>query len=401
MEIGVVGKPNVGKSTFFGAVTLAQAERANYPFTTIDANKGVGYVRNECPHLELGKDCEPNNSHCIHGTRYVPVELIDVAGLVPDAHKGKGLGNKFLDDLRMASALVHIVDVSGSTDEEGNPVKVGNYDPMQDVKFLESEITHWIIGILDKNWRRLTKRIENEGKKIDAALTEQLSGLGIDEHGIAAAIRKAEISGDRDQPSKWGQKDIFSLADTIRAMCKPMIIAANKADIASEENIEAMKLLDEYLVIETAADYEYALRKAAEAGLISYTPGDGSFDIINDKDLKEGQRKALGQIADYLEKHPETGTGVQKVLEHAVYQMLDMIVAYPVEDETHWTDKDGNVLPDAFLVPRGSTAKELAYKVHTDLGDGFIRAIDGRTHRTIGADHEIKNRDVIKIVAKT
>jgi len=91
-------------------------------------------------------------------------------------------------------------------------------------------------------------------------------------------------------------------------------------------------------------------------------------------------------------------TGVQKCIEEAV-KMLDLIVVYPVEDETHLTDKEGRILPDAYLIPRGSIAKDLAYKVHTDLGDHFIRAVDARTHRIIGSDHKLKDGDVIKIVA--
>ena len=135
LSVGLAGKPNAGKSTFFKAATLAEVEIANYPFTTIDANHGVSFVRVPCPCKELGagKEC----GRCQDGVRYVPVELIDVAGLVPDAHLGKGLGNEFLDSLRVAEAVIHVLDASGSADAEGNPVGVGNYDPMTDVGFLK------------------------------------------------------------------------------------------------------------------------------------------------------------------------------------------------------------------------------------------------------------------------
>lgn len=400
MQIGIVGKPNVGKSTLFSALTLAHADRANYPFTTINANKGIGYIRTKCPHTELGIKCSPNNSHCIDGIRYVPIELIDVAGLVPRAHEGRGLGNKFLDDLRQASALIHIIDASGSTDEEGRIVEVGTHDPVADVRFLEEELDYWIKGILERNWRRLSKRCESEGKKIELALEEQLTGLGIDIHNIKEALRHTKID-DLDHPSRWDADSLLELARYIRRFSKPMILALNKADIAPENNIARLKSLEGYIAIETCAEYEYALKRASEKGLIRYIPGANDFEILKPEVLNDAQKKALEQIREYLKKMGDIGTGVERVLEAAVFDLLNMIVVYPVEDEHRWCDKNGNVLPDAYLMPRGSTARDLAYKIHTELGEGFIRAIDARTHRAIGADYELRDGDIIKIVAKT
>src|SRR3989338_977131 len=115
MLIGVVGKPSTGKSTFFKASTLADVEIANYPFTTIKPNRAVVFVKIECVDKEFGKQCSPRIGYCVNGKRFVAVELLDVAGLVPGAHEGKGLGNQFLNDLNQADALIHIVDISGST----------------------------------------------------------------------------------------------------------------------------------------------------------------------------------------------------------------------------------------------------------------------------------------------
>ena len=119
MEIGVVGKPNVGKSTFFNACSLGNAEVAAYPFTTIKPNRAVAAVRTRCVCRELGVEDNPRNSRCVGGERFVPIEVIDVAGLVPKAHEGRGLGNQFLDELRRASVLIHVVDTAGATDAEG------------------------------------------------------------------------------------------------------------------------------------------------------------------------------------------------------------------------------------------------------------------------------------------
>ena len=395
MQLGIVGKPNVGKSTFFNAATEAHAEIANYPFTTIEANRGVMYIRKPCPCKDFKVTCTPHNSKCSNGTRFVPIEAIDVAGLVPDAHKGKGLGNKFLDDLRQAHALIHIIDASGSTDEEGNPCEIGTYDPLKDVEFLEKEITYWFNGIIHKDWERIGRQSELEQKKIERMLAERLAGLGIKEEHIVDTIRKLNL--DRLKPSKWTDDEMLQFSDYVRKCSKPMIIAFNKSDKASDDLMAKMKELQEYIVIPTSAESELALRNASDKGIIKYIPGSSDFTVVKKEELSEKQGKALEYIKSHVLKKYGS-TGIQKCIEEAV-KVLDLIVVYPVEDDSHLTDKEGRILPDAHLIPRGSTAKDLAYKVHTDLGDHFIRAIDARTHRVVGSDHQLKDGDVISIIA--
>jgi ribosome-binding ATPase YchF (GTP1/OBG family) len=398
MQLGIVGKPNVGKSTFFNAATDAHAEIANYPFTTIDANHGVMYIRKPCPCQEFKVTCTPHNSECRDGTRFVPIEAIDVAGLVPDAHKGKGLGNKFLDDLRQAHALIHIVDASGSTDAEGNPTDLGSYDPLKDVQFLEEEISYWLHGIIMKTWERMARQAELENKKIARMLSEQLTGLRIKEEHVISAIRTIGLNAEK--PSSWTDEEMFKLAQFIRKISKPMIIAFNKCDKAPESLMQKMQeISDKYTVIPTSAESELALTNAVDKGYLSYIPGSNNFELQKPDELSDKQKNALDYIKGHvLDKYGSTG--IQKCIEAAV-TMLDLIVVYPVEDENHLTDKEGRVLPDAHLIARGSTAKDLAYKVHTDLGDHFIRAIDARTKRVIGADHVLNDGDVISIIADT
>ena len=385
MELGIVGKPNVGKSTFFSAATLAPAQIANYPFTTIEPNRGVAFIRFPCPHVEIGKPCAPIHGGCQDGKRFVPVDVLDVAGLVPKAHEGRGLGNKFLDDLRQAAAFIHVVDASGSTDFEGIPVKPGTHDPLEDVRFLEDELAHWVRGILARDFDKVARRAELEETPIERVLHDRLAGLGVTENQIHSALLD---SGMDSHPPKWTPEDVLRLSKRILQRGKPMMVAANKADIASPEAIERLAKEAGTIVVPTAAAYELALRE----------PGASSFRILDPGKLTAEQLSGLKKIEAFLAALGSTG--VQPCIERAVRDLLNLIVVFPVEDETHWTDKKGNVLPDAFLVPRGATAKDLAFRVHTDLGKGFIRAINARTRMVVGHDYSVQDGDVIKIVAK-
>src|SRR5437773_3846009 len=317
MELGVVGKPNVGKSTFFAAATLAPVHIANYPFTTVQANHGVAYVRRKCPHLELGRPCKPNNAPCQGGTRLIPVELLDVAGLVPKAHEGRGLGNKFLDDLRQASALVHVIDASGGTDFEGNPVPLHTHDPLADVRFLEDELAHWIAGILSRNWEKEARRADLAEAPPEKIIFARLTGLGFTEMQVHSALRDTALD---PKMARWTSNDLFRLARTLQRRGKPMILAANKADMLSREALQTLSKAAGYLVVATSAEYELALRRAASAGLITYAPGGSSFEILHPENLTVPQEKGLEKIRVFLQERGSTG--VQQCIEEAVLKLL-------------------------------------------------------------------------------
>ena len=392
LQIAVTGKPNVGKSSFFNSATASQVEMANYPFTTIDANKAVGHVISECPCKEMNVTCNPHNSQCIDGTRLIPIELIDVAGLVPGAHEGKGLGNKFLDDLMQAKVFIHVIDASGSTDAEGNPVDPGSHDPLEDIEFLEHEIVMWMYGIVSKNWVRLIRKVEAEHLDFSKVIFEQLSGTGILIEDVIEALRTVNPNY-----GKWEDEDLIEFVRNLLNIAKPSLVIANKADLpGARENIERMQ--EKYpRVIPTSAESELALMNATRAGLISYISGDSSFEIIDESKLNANQIKALEYIqTNILDVYGSTG--VQEALNTAVFELLNMIVVYPVGDEHKLTDQKGNVLPDAFLVPKGSTPREFAYIIHTDIGDKFMHAVDARKNMRIASDHELEDRDIIKIV---
>ena len=428
MRIGLVGKPNVGKSPTFSALTQTPVDIANYPFTTIDPNVGVAWIplREPCACSTLrakreadgrlvsttdddprkGSICTPNTGSCVGHNRLVPVTLVDVAGLVPGAHEGRGRGNQFLSDLAQCDALIQVVDVSGSTDLEGNPVGQGGSNPVEEHEFLLGELDAWIRGIIESSWQRGSRRVQSEGDKaLVTYLLDQLSGIGANESHVSSGI--TEVSSqhpDAGVPWSWGQEELTTLAKTIRTGLFPICVAANKADRVEEDSwnqLEEMVTASGGILIPTSAEAELALSRASATGLIQHRPGGDGFTVTEkgEANLSEAQRNALSSIGESLAKW--SGGGLVGLVGDIVFDRLDRRVAYPVQDETHWIDGEGNILPDAILISEGTTAKGLAYAVHTDLGDGFIRATDARSGRVIGADHEVENGDVIRIHAKS
>ena len=391
MQIGIVGKPNAGKTTFFNALTLSNATVANYPFTTIEANVGIAYVRTRCVCKEFNVKCNPRNSICISGYRFIPVKVIDVAGLVPDAHKGRGLGNKFLDDLRKADVLIHIVDASGSTDEEGRIYKPGSYDVTRDVEFLEKEINLWFYGLIKKHWEKLLRKVKGENLDFIKYFSEKFSGIGIREEHVRAVLEEF----DKDVEC-FNDDDLMKFSSRLREVSKPIIIAANKIDIdISEENIKILReKYPDKIIIPVSALAEYILKKYNEEGKIRYIPGDSRFEIIGR--LSDKEERILDFIEEKVLKRYGS-TGVQECINVAVFDVLKKIVVYPVENENNLTDKHGNVLPDAFLMDNNSTPLDLAYKIHSEIAEGFIAAIDVRTKKKLSKDYKLRNGDVIKI----
>ena len=389
ISVALAGKPNAGKSTFYKAATMADVDVGNYPFTTIDPTRGVSHVRTRCPCLDLETRC--GNETCHDGKRYVPIELLDVAGLVPGAHEGKGLGNQFLDELTNADVILNVVDASGGTNEAGEPVEVGEYDPVEDVAFVEREMDLWLAGVIDRNWETIERRSRSPEFDFEAALTDTLTGVGASEHDVAVILRGLEYSSD---PMAWTDDDREELARLVRRRTKPIVVVANKADIAPEGNVERLEAAAER-VVPCTAEGELALREAVEAGVVSYDPGDEAFTITGE--ISEAQRNGLDRIRSVLEVHG--GTGVQAALDEAVYDLLELITVYPVRNETGWTDGQGGVLPDAFLLAAGATPKDLAFAVHSDIGEGYLHAVDAREGRRIGDGHELSEGDVVRIVS--
>ena len=390
LQIGLLGKANVGKSTFFSAATETPVASGNFPFTTIEPNVGVAYVQSDCAckHFEIKHE----NELCVNGTRFIPIKLIDIAGLVPGAHEGKGLGNQFLDDARQAEVLIHVVDIAGTTDIQGQPVPVGTHDPLEDVAFVQEEFDQWFTDILKREWDKITREIDQKRAKLTDGIAKRFSGLGIKDYQVQNVLQKLGLISIN--PKEWTDENIQTFATELRKNTKPMIIAANKADLCKDLDI-IKKISDD--IVPCSAETELLLRKASKAGIVNYSPGDSDFTIPDGKELPPPQQKALDLVKSVFSKIPSTG--IQKILNIAVFDSLNFITVFPVEDETKLTNKDGVILPDTKLLPQDSTAKDLAGLIHADIAKGFLHAIDCKTKQRISGDQKLKNGDVIKIIS--
>jgi ribosome-binding ATPase len=399
IRIGIVGKTNTGKTTFFNAATSSSSEVSNYPFTTKKPNEAQGQVQALCVCRELGVEDKPRNSKCIDGWRFIPIEIIDLPGLIKGAFAGRGLGTQFLNVVAEADALLHVVDASGSVDQEGKITQPGQGNPVLDVYDIEEEMILWFKIAVDRALQRVKKKALKPGS-LDKAMTKELVGIGVKSGHVTRALDEA---GLRDKhPKSWKDEDSRSFSESIRAISKPTLIVANKMDLAySEKNFE--RLREEFksqLVVPVSSEAEVALNRAKEAGFVEYVPGEETFRVIDESRLTKDQAWALAYVEQKV-LNKLMRTGVQFALNSAVFKLLGMNTVYPVEDPKNLSDKKGNVLPDAYLVPKSYVAKDLAGEIHSDLAKTMIHAIDARNGLRLPQDYQLRDRDVISIVTAT
>jgi len=391
-RIGLVGKPSVGKSSFFNAATKNDVPEGAYPFTTIDPSVGEAYVRVECAAPEFDETCTPNVGVCRDGTRYVPTKLVDVAGLIPGAHEGNGLGNQFLTDLNETDALIHIVDFSGKTDIEGEPTE--GHDPRTDIDFLEDELDMWYLDILEKGIESHETTYEGVEAKIEVDLAEQMSAFKTNKDEIKQIILSLGLALDTET---WDADDRQTLAREIRKRTKPMLIAANKMDTpeaqANWDEITSDPAYDHLTFVPASAHAEGALKTAADNGVVDYTPGDDDFEIVGDPSTE--QQAGLEQIRAFMTDYG--GTGVQQAIETALFDVLGCIAVFP--GSANGSADEKGLFRDCFILPDNATTEDFAYFLHSDIGDGLLHGIDCRTERQVGADHALDHRDVVEIVS--
>ena len=397
LTFAIIGKTNVGKTTLFNAATLLNAEISNYPFTTKEPQGGTAYVCDLCVCRELGLEDNPQNSACIDGWRYIPIRIIDVPGLVKDAWRGRGLGNRFLSAIGQADALIHVVDASGSIDEEGKIDKPGSGNPVQDVMDIEMEIELWISHIIDRNNQQISHDIEHQG--LVDSLNKSLTGIKTKPQHIEQALQNAELS---EKPFKnWTPEDTLEFAHQLLPVIKPTLIIANKMDLpTAEENLE--KLTEYYshaLVAACSAEAELALRLADKSGLIKYMPGQETFKVLDNDALTLDQQQAIAYIEQNV-MYKYMRTGIQQALNTLAFKLLKMNMIYPVSDDQNFSDNHGNILPDVHLLEDGATPLDLAENIHTSLKDNYILAIDARTGLRLPKNYTLRHRDVVRIMTQ-
>lgn len=398
VRIGIYGKTNVGKTTFFNAATLLRAEVANYPFTTKQPNEGIAHVLTLCVHKEFNVQDNPSNSACRDGWRFIPISLIDLPGLIKGAWMGKGLGNQFLSVAAQSDALIHVVDASGSVDAEGRITDPGMGDPLADIADVEQELVMWYAKLIEANREKAVKLSQRVG--LPKALEELLSGIKVRAEHVEAALKQARLNAE--DFANWDKDALMDFAWVLRDVSKPTLILANKMDLPhSQENFERIrKEYKDMLVVPASAEAELALRRAEERGLIRYIPGEERFEVLKPAELTEQQRRALDYIRRMvLERFMRTG--VQFALNVAVFKLLRMNTVYPVSDPRKLTDSKGRVLPDVFLVPEGTSVKQFAELIHSELAKGLLYAVDARTGLHLPVDYKVKDRDVLSLVSAT
>ncbi|MCS7368409.1 MAG: redox-regulated ATPase YchF [archaeon GBS-70-058] len=399
IKVGLIGKTNTGKTTFFNAATLLSEEVSTYPFTTKKPNIGTATVQTVCVCKEFKVKDNPQNSKCIEGWRYIPIELIDLPGLIKGAHLGRGLGDQFLSVAMQSDALLHIVDASGSIDAEGRICQPGIGNPIADYYEVEYELVEWFKKVIESNKDRVEREYAKRQSMVEA-LYQIFSGMKVTRGMIYLSLEKTGLL--EKKIDSWTEEDYNNFSMELRTISKPTLIVANKMDLGiAEENYKRMiEEFGQHLVVPCSAEAELALRRAEQQGLVKYIPGMENFEILDESKLNPRQRWALGYIK-HMVMDKLLRTGVQLALNIAVFKLLRMNVVYPVEDPEKLTDKKGNVLPDAFLMPNNATLLDLAKEIHSDLARGLLYGIDVRTGIRLPKDYILRDRDVITLISTT
>ncbi len=397
LKIGLVGKTNTGKTTFFNSATISSEKISSYPFTTKSPVSGTGHAVALCVHPEFQVQDNPNNSRCVDGWRYIPIELIDLPGLIKDAWRGKGLGNRFLSVAAQSDALLHVVDASGGIDSAGRITSAGTGDPISDFADIEEELLMWYHKILEGNRDKASKLI-NDGADTTTTITDLYRGIGVKRAHVRAALTETKLE---DKPfDDFDMIESKQLAAVLRKISKPTLIVANKIDVEGADK-NFVRLRERYadsIVIPVSGDSEFSLRLAEQKGMIRYSPGSEQFEIIRPEDLTEKQIRALdiikrGILGEYMQ------TGVQFAINVAVFKLLKMNSIYPVADAKNLSDGKGRILPDLILLKDGSTVRDLAREIHTDLTKGLLYANDLRYNLRLPTDYQLRDRDVISLVS--
>ncbi|MCQ2400628.1 MAG: redox-regulated ATPase YchF [Lachnospiraceae bacterium] len=349
MKLGIVGLPNVGKSTLFNSITKAGAESANYPFCTIDPNVGVVAVPDK--RLDLLTDLYKSKS-----TVPAVIEFVDIAGLVKGASKGEGLGNQFLANIRECDAIVHVVRCF----DDSNIIHVdGSVDPVRDIETINLELIFADLEVLDKRIAKTTKAAINDKEaKAQLVILKQ----------IKEALESGKMASSVEAVDDEERKFIDSL---FLLTSKPVIFAANVAE-------------DDLADDGAANEYVQKVREYAKEN------GDGVF-VISARIEEEISELDDDEKAEYLETLGITESGLDKLIT-ASYDLLGLMSFLTAgEKETR-----------AWTIKKGTKAPQAAGKIHSDFERGFIKAevINYKELLECGSLAAAKEKGLVRIEGK-
>jgi len=374
LTVGLYGKPSTGKSTFFSAVTKKVVTIAEHPFSTTTSDEGIAYVSDTCPCTEFSITCNPaNGTYCQSGTRFVPIKIIDVPGVIGGAHAGKGLGKQSLSALNKVDGLIYLLDLTRE-------------DCIEDFELLKNEYILWVTNILNKNWRGISKEVAGMRRPLDLVIQTHLNTFNIDPRYVKIMLEDLPRN-----PYDWTGNTIKLFSERIWAK-KKYVIAANKADLCLDQLgvIEALQKKYGRKVLPVSSLSELILIRRQETGDVRYVRGSNNFTVLKNRDEELSRIERTMAVLG--------GTGVQACLNNLVFDELEQILAYPVENIDRLDDSRGRVLPGPYLMPQHSTLADFARRVHTEISEGLLFGVDARHRRRIGKQTPLQQNDIIKLV---
>ncbi|GEM_PF-2378942 len=388
----IIGKPNSGKSSFFKSLTFYSFQNAKDIVLESDFNLGKAFVIADCPDKLFNKKCNPREGFCKHGKRYIPIDIMDTPGIIR-RNSEKNLEDKFVHAIKDAEGFINVIDISGTTDENGKGVVLGSYDPLQDFEWVENEIYYWFYSRIKKNILSIKRKIFLDKNKKFEKVVQIIQSFKISREKIIYSMKKFNI--DEDSIFNIDDETLFKFLIYLFRLSKPFVYVANKIDLISSKKYyeKALKKYKDKIILPASSYIELGLLTLEKEGKIEYFPLDGEI-IIKKKDKYTENFVEYAKMS-FFENFKVNGVFLS--LNTLIFNLLGYIVVYPVKN-IDLTDSNGNVMPDAIFLKYGSNIRDLARRIHKDLDKDIIKGIELKTKKILSEEDILQNGDVIKIL---